>query len=179
MALQKDIRWLLSQYQGPRKPKVYNKNAKKILKGAIYLYRYSNPKYKKVLEFYDARPMVILLNTDAKYLFGINIHFLPWTMRIQFCEIIIKKLKYKNRLKYSDIKKAADTVRMPHVFAYFALRKYIRSRIGSKLYQFSFDNWRSAVVNIPPNFKKEQDAYIMRDINRKVRELRASKKKKN
>jgi hypothetical protein len=178
MALAKDIRSLINKYKGPTPPKVYDKNVKRLLKGSLILFRYSNPKYKKVLKYYDARPFAMIFDYNAKYLIGVNMHFIPWTYRQQLVGILIKRLKYKNRLKYSDIKKAAETVRMPHVYMVFAIRKYIRSRIGSKLYSFTHDNYKLATQNIPPNFKKEQDKYIMRDINRMVRELRASKKLK-
>lgn len=175
--LAKDIRFLINAYKGPTPPKVYSRNASRLLKGALYLFRYSNPKYKKVLKYYDARPFVMIFDYNAKYLLGVNFHFIPWTYRIQLSKQLIKRLKYKNRLKYSDIKKAASTIRMPHVFMVFAIRKYIRNRIGSKLYRFTHDNYKLAVQNIPPNFKKEQDTYIMRDINKKVRELRQKMKK--
>ena len=159
------------------KPKVYKKTVSKLLRGALYLYRYSNPKYKKQLSYYDARPLVLLLEYNSTHFLGISIHYIPWTYRIMFVKKVIKKLSYKNRIKYSDIKRAADSVRMPEVYAYFAVKKYIRSRIGSDLYQFTFDNWREATVNIPPNFKKAQDTRILKDMHKKVKDLRKLKKK--
>ena len=160
------------------KPKIYKKTASKLLRGALYLYRYSNPKYKKTLDYYDARPLVLLLEYNSTHFLGISTAYIPWTYKIQFVKKVIKRLKYKNRIKYSDIKRAADAVRMPEIFAYFAVKKYIRSRIGSDLYQFSFDNWREATVNIPSNFKKAQDTRVLKDMHQKVKDLRASKKKK-
>ena len=177
--LSKDIRYLINKYKGPKKPKIYTKFQGRYLKGALYLFRYSNPKYKKVLEYYDARPLLMMFDYNAKYILGVNVHYIPWTYRQQFVKMLIKRLKYKNRLKYIDIKNAAKTVRMPHVFAYFSIRKYIKSRIGSKLYQFDHINYKLATQNIPPNFKKAQDSYIKKEINRKVRELRKKNKNKN
>lgn len=174
--LAKNIRQIISSLRGEKKPKVYKKNASKLLRGALYLYRYSNPKYKKVLPYYDARPLVILLEFNATHFLGINCHFIPWTYRVQFVKKVIQRIRYKNRIKYSDIKRAAESVRMPQVYAYFAIRKYIRSRIGSDLYKFDFENWRLATMDIQPNFKKAEDTEIYREMNKKVRNLRKQKK---
>lgn len=161
---------------GDTKAKVYHKSFSKLLRGALYLYKYSDPKYKRVLPYYDARPLIVLLEYNNTHFLGINVHYIPWTYRQQFLKKIVKKLEYKNRLKYIDIKRAAESVRMPETFAYFSIRKYIRSRIGSNLYRFDHTNYKKASQNIPPNFKKAQDSYIKKEINRKVRELRKQKK---
>lgn len=172
--IDKNIRKILSGMK--KKPKIYNKSSSKLLRGALYLFRYSNPKYKKVLPYYDARPLIVMLEYNNTHFLGISTGFLPWTYKIQFVKKIIKRLKYKNRIRYSDIKRAAESIRMPEVYAFFAVRKYIRSRIGSNLYQFSYDNWREATMNIPPNFKKAEDGRILRDMHQKVKNLRKQKK---
>lgn len=177
MSVSKEIYYLLSKYKTDKKPKRYSKSSKKFLKGSINLFSYPNPKYAKQLPYYDTNPMVLILDYDGEYILGINLHYIPWTRRIEFAKKVIKKLKYKNRLKYSEIKRAAESVKMPGVFAYFSIRKYIRSRINGKIYSFNYENWHKAVVNIPANFKKKQDSFIYRDINKKVRELRKNQKK--
>lgn len=67
--------------------------------GKIYTFNYKNPIYKNILEFYDRRPIVLVLgkeynrNTKHHLVLGINLNFLPDKVKANLLDIIYKEFK--------------------------------------------------------------------------------------
>ncbi len=138
--------------------------------GDLFLYFY-DAKYKSVLDVWDQLPLIILLDIPhGKYILGINIHFIPWTYRIQF----IKNIRTKgNRIKYRDIVKAWKKAKIPEAYAKLAIRKYLVSHIKSNIKIFTDEDDQLEIVkNILPKFKKKSMSQTYKDIENKIKQQR-------
>lgn len=67
--------------------------------GRIYTYTYTNPIYKDVLDFYDKRPTLLVLNAEyyepTKHFLitGINLNFIPLITKLRILEIYQKSFR--------------------------------------------------------------------------------------
>ena len=149
------------------------KSSRQLELGKLYLWYYPNPKYANVLDVYDQLPLVILLDIpSAKHILGINIHYLPYTYRLQFMKHLIQK---GTKIKYSDIQKAWKAAKIPTGFANLAIRKYLINRIASNIKIFENDEDKYNIVkNILPHFKKKTMEQVYKDINKKMKRQRDS-----
>ena len=62
--------------------------------GSMYMFVYSNPKYKDKLPYWDAFPIVIPFGWDSEHFTGYNLHYLPPRVRW----MILKKLMQNDDL---------------------------------------------------------------------------------
>lgn len=171
--LPKEIQFLLD--------KIYDEDIeivdpkRKLLRGNLYLYGY-DPKHKDTLEVYDVLPLGILLDISSKYVWMINVHYIPYLKRIQFVRLIMEKLAGGSRLKYKDIKKAWNKAEIPHAYARLAFRQYIIKRIQTKMRMFDEDNYKAVVQNVLPEFKKQNMDTVYRNIEKKMKAQRKALK---
>lgn len=152
----------------------------KIKFGNLLAYVY-DPKYKSVLPVWDQLPLVILLNLpDGKYILGINLHYIPWTYRLQLMKSLQQVGEARGvRIRYRDVVKAWRDAKVPMGYAKLAIRKYLISHIRSKVKIFrNAEDQYEIVKNILPIFHKKKAAQVYRDINMKLKQQRASKGKK-
>ena len=150
------------------------KSGSRLRLGNLYLWYYPDPKTKAKLDVYDQLPLVILLDIPSgKYILGINLHYIPWTKRLQF----IKSLQSKGtKIKYSDIRKAWRNAKIPTAYANLAIRKYLVNRIASNIRIFEEpDDQYNIVKNVLPEFKKKQMAQVYRDIEKELKRQRNRK----
>jgi hypothetical protein len=136
--------------------------------GHLYLMSY-DPKWKEQLPFYDVLPLFILLGRSDDRFFGINIHYLPWTYRIQLVRRLLSATKNKKRLKYLDIKKAWVSAKIPMAYAYLCFRSYLFNHIRSNIAEIPLDNYDAVVKTIRPKFMEEDEMTIIKYIMWKFR----------
>ncbi|MDD4242720.1 MAG: hypothetical protein PHG08_00270 [Bacilli bacterium] len=74
--------------------------------GSMYMFVYSDPKYKDKLPYYDAFPIILPFGMDAEHFTGYNLHYLPPRARW----IILKKLMVNDEL--STIRRLSKEVRL-------------------------------------------------------------------
>jgi hypothetical protein len=123
-----------------------------------------DPKWKKELPFYDVIPLYILMARSGDRCWGINIHYLPWTYRIQLAKKLVQATKNKKRLKYKDIRDAWISAKIPLAYAYMCIRCYLYSHIRSEIIEVNYDNYQKIVQDIHPKFKKEDEMTIIKYI---------------
>lgn len=135
------------------------KSPNKMKLGYMYTYVY-DPKHKKTLPFYDVLPMMVLLGKGGDRMIGLNLHYLPYTWRVKIAKNIMKLLSWKKRIKYSDVKKAINSAKVPEGLLYLCIRVYLYGKIQSNVKEFDSQNYELAIKNVMPQFKKETEENI-------------------
>ena len=157
--------------------KLYDNNietvtkSKRLVYGNIYLFGYL-PKMKSELPYWDALPMIMLLDRGGGSILGINLHYIPWINRMQFVKRV---MAVGRRIRYEDIKKAWNSAKIPGAFAYLSIRRYLLPHIKTNIKVFGKDNWEPAVKNIMPKFKKAKDQAIYAEMRKQLRAQKSSK----
>ena len=155
------------------------KKSKPIELGTMALYYYPNPKTAATLDVYDQLPYVFILGGNSKYLWGLNIHYLPWTKRLQFMKFLRAK---RGKLSYKDVKKAFQAGQIPLAMANYTYRLYLISHIKSNVRLFDLkddEEFKDAyqVANLVlPRFKGKGDSQVYKDINSKFKKSKQKKK---
>jgi hypothetical protein len=162
--LPKQIEKLLDIIEGREKVEVETlKSPAKAKLGYLYLMVY-DAKWKQKLEFWDALPMFVLLGKSGDRFIGVNFHYLPWTWRKSLLKEFMKKLSWKKRITYKDIKAAFIASKTPMGYLMLCIRTYLYSHIRSEVKEFTNQNYDLVVDNVMPKFKKASEEYIYKTL---------------
>jgi len=151
------------------------KTLRKIRPGMLLLYGY-DAKYKDTLKYWDALPVMLLMYMDGKHIAGLNLHYIPWTYRINFAKYLFEE--QKGHITWKGIKRAWRKAKIPGAYAYYAYRKYLISHIRTSIKVFNKETYLPVVKNVLPEFKKMEDAMIYADIRRRLKEASMKNRKK-
>lgn len=116
--------------------------------GQMYLFAY-DPKYKNVLPFYDAYPLVFPIEFYGDGFLGINLHYLPPLARAS----LLSKLKsLSSNNKYDDSTKLVISYEILRAhstqFKGFenCVKRYLFAHVRSSFHQVSPYDWDKAVL---------------------------------
>lgn len=116
--------------------------------GQMYMFAY-DPKYKNVLPYYDAYPLVFPIEFYSNGFLGINLHYLPPLARAK----LLTNLKdLASNDKYNDSTKLAisyDILRANSIqFSGFenCVKRYLFAHVRSSFHQVSPYDWDKAVL---------------------------------
>ena len=174
----KDIQILFDKlYQGEKIPKIKPGKIARAHFGFPMMFKYS-PKTASTLPYYDVLPMPILLAKYPDGFLGLNIHYLPWSKRLQLADRLVRASKNRKRITYPQIKRAWNSLRLPAGYSYLIIRRYLTSHIQSDIAVFNWDNYRQAAVNIPGKWRKKSEKAVFAAMMLKWKDhVKDSKKK--
>jgi hypothetical protein len=139
------------------------------LRGKLWYLTYT-PKHAEKLPYYDENPLVFVLEVRSTYMLGLNLHYLPPSMRSHLFEalvqhdvvfdeedeIVSKKLRYANLNEFSQSGLAS-----------VCLKRY-NTRFIRNWTMIAPPEWQNA-VNLPLyTFKKQSSHVVWRDTLRKL-----------
>lgn len=155
-------------------------NFRRLRQGFLYTYRYMNPKYADVLDFFDTEPLVISfgeIDTSlGKRDIGVNLHLMPRKLRAivmykifelnrnYFKDQLFKRPQKPVPITWKQIKKPLEKYGIA-----FAVRMYIPS-LRTETIEFPFENWKDAIYIESREYKKktiEQIEQLWREFVRK------------
>lgn len=138
--------------------------ASNILPGELYFYAY-DPKHKDTLPYYDRYPMVFPFRKTKNGFIGLNMHYLPYHLRIQLFEALYQTKTNKfvtenTRLKISwDIIRAMSQVNL----AKPCIKEYLGSHIKSKIVKIDPVHWETALLMPVQRFQKQTAVSVWQD----------------
>lgn len=136
------------------------KPGKKPNLGKLAVFNY-NPKHRNTLPYYDTFPASVILAHYPDGFLGINVHYLPWAVRLNLAERLLRATKNKNRVTYAKIKRAVKGLQLPIGYAQFILKRYLYSNVTSRhIYMFEFENYKKFLMDTQPKFVKKSDATV-------------------
>lgn len=116
--------------------------------GQMYLFAY-DPKYKNVLPFYDAYPLVFPIEFYGDGFLGLNLHYLPPMAR---ASLLTNLKKLANNDKYNDSTKLVISYEILKTYStQFSgfencVKRYLFAHVRSSFHQVSPMDWDKAVL---------------------------------
>lgn len=132
--------------------------------GKMFMFFY-DPKWKDELPYYDAFPLIFVIESYTDGFLGINLHYLPPILRAKLMDAlysISSDSKYNENTKlnisYRTLKSAAR-------FKYFkpCVKRYLFAHVRSRYLTVEPTYWDAALMLPSESFKKATTEQIYRD----------------
>lgn len=119
----------------------------KIQPGHLYMFGY-DPKMKKELPYYDRFPLVFPFSRTPDGFMGLNMHYLPYALRIQLLDALLtfksnKKMDETTRLKYSW--QIIDGVSRFKA-AQPCVKQYLTGHVRTQFRRVNSEDWGTAML---------------------------------
>jgi hypothetical protein len=115
--------------------------------GKLYLFAY-DPKYKETLPYYDKYPMVFPFKKMSDGFMGLNMHYLPYGIRIKLMD---RLLQFKNNSNMDDTTKLKFSWSLINGVSKFApakpcVKHYLNEHLKSPFINISANDWPTAMM---------------------------------
>lgn len=135
--------------------------------GSMYMFFY-DPKHKETLPYYDRFPLVIVIGPAEGGFLGLNLHYLPPTLRAKFLDGL---LEITNNKRYTDNTKFTITYEMLKKaarFKYFkpCVKHYLTDHVRSRFAKVQSPEWEIAVFLPTADFAKASKSKVYSDSKR-------------
>lgn len=115
-------------------------------------------KTKDKLPYWDRFPLVILVEKAERGFYGLNLHYLPPTLRAKFLDAL---LEVTNNNSYDDKTKfelSYDLLKRAQKFKYFkpCFKRYLLNNVQSKFAKVSAPEWEIATFLPTASWQKAQ-----------------------
>lgn len=137
--------------------------------GSMYMFFY-DPKFKKTLPYYDSFPLVIVVGPAEGGFMGLNLHYLPPTLRAKFLDALLdvtnnKRYDDSTRFKvtYNLLQRAA---RMKYYKA--CIKHYLSDHVRSRFALIPAPEWEIATFLPTADFQKASNSQVYADSRRKI-----------
>jgi hypothetical protein len=134
------------------------------LVGKMYMLFY-DPKLKKELPYYDAFPLVIVIGPAKGGFMGLNLHYLPPTLRARFLDSLLditnnKKYDETTRfqLSYSLLRRAAK-----YKFFKPCIKHYLTDHVRSRFALVPAPEWEIATFLPTADWRKASSSKVYSD----------------
>ena len=142
---------LIMTRQALTPPKVLNGNPDQLVSsirpGSLYMFGY-DPKTKAELPYYDKFPLVFPFRKTPDGFIGLNMHYLPYPLRIQLLDSLLifannKRFDDTTKLKYSW---AAIDGASKYAAAKPCVKQYLMGHVRTQFRQVESSNWATAML---------------------------------
>ena len=142
----------------------------RILPGTMVFYVY-DAKGIKTLPYYDRFPLAIIVGPAEKGFYGLNLHYLPNTLRAKLLDALIENTtntKYDEstrfEISYKMLMQASKT-------KYFApcFKHYLTQHVKSRLARVSAPEWEIATFLPTASWSGANSSQIYRDSRNKIK----------
>lgn len=137
--------------------------------GNMYMFFY-DPKHKDTLPYYDSFPLVIVVGPAEGGFYGLNLHYLPPTLRAKFLDALLEITNNrlydestKFDLSYKMLQRASKMKYFKPCFKHY-LNKHVRSRFA----MVEAPEWEIATFLPTADFQKASRAQVYADSKRKI-----------
>lgn len=124
-----------------------NKNVMKIVPGELYVFMY-DAKMAEQLEYWDMFPLVFPFRKLSDGFIGLNMHYLPYQMRIQLLDRLMdfktnKLMNENTKLKYSW---STINAASRYTLAKPCVHRYLSSHLQTPLKRIDSADWATAMM---------------------------------
>ena len=129
--------------------------------GRLNMFFY-DPKLKAKLPYYDTFPLVLPLEPYSDGFLGINLHYLPMTLRLQLLDNLVD---YSNNTKFDESTRlAVDYSKLKKLSIIKpTLKRYLAGRVKTQFRRIDADEFTVAALLPVQRFKKASAAEVYRD----------------
>ena len=121
-----------------------------------------DPKFKKTLPYYDRFPLVLPIERYSDGFLGINLHYLPMTLRLQLLDNLVD---YSNNTKFDESTRlAVDYSKLKKLSIIKpTLKRYLAGRVKTQFRRIDADEFTVAALLPVQRFKKASAAEVYKD----------------
>tara|TARA_Y100000310_G_C20704127_1_gene833296 strand:+ start:24148 stop:24738 length:591 start_codon:yes stop_codon:yes gene_type:complete len=132
--------------------------------GEMYMYYY-NPKHKRTLPYYDRFPLVFPFNKAKGGFLGINLHYLPLTLRAKLMDALYTTTNNKKYDETTRLKINYDILNSSAKMKYFkpCVKHYLTEQLDSRLWYVYPSEWDIALWLPLERFKKAKKTEVWQD----------------
>ena len=137
--------------------------------GNMYMFFY-DPKHKDTLPYYDSFPLVIVVGPAEGGFYGLNLHYLPPTLRAKFLDAL---LEITNNRLYDESTKfdlSYQMLQRASKMKYFkpCFKHYLTQHVRSRFAMVEAPEWEIATFLPTADFQKASKAQVYADSKRKI-----------
>ena len=129
--------------------------------GRLNMFFY-DPKFKKTLPYYDTFPLVLPLEKYPDGFLGINLHYLPMSLRLQLLDRLVD---FSNNTKFDETRTLdagyGDLKKIKLIKP--TIKRYLRGRVKTQFRRIDADEFTVAALLPVARFKKASAAEVYRD----------------
>lgn len=135
--------------------------------GNMFMFFY-DPKHKETLPYYDRFPLIIMVDSAPKGFYGMNLHYLPPTLRAKFLDQLLDITNNKSFDETTRFKLSYELLKGSQKFKYFkpCFKHYLTSQVRSKFAYVAPPEWEIATFLPTANFAKANKNAVYRDSRR-------------
>ena len=132
--------------------------------GEMYMYYY-NPKHKRTLPYYDRFPLVFPFNKAKGGFLGINLHYLPLTLRAKLMDALYTTTNNKKYDETTRLKISYEILNSSAKMKYFkpCVKHYLTEKLDSRLWYVYPSEWEIAAFLPLERFKKAKKTEVWQD----------------
>jgi hypothetical protein len=135
--------------------------------GGMFMFFY-DPKHKETLPYYDKFPLAIIVGPADGGFYGLNIHYLPPTLRARFLDSL---LDITNNNRYDETTKfqlSYGLLNRTAKMRYFkpCFKHYLNKHVQSQFAQVQAPEWEIATFLPTASFEKASAQQVYRDSRR-------------
>ena len=136
--------------------------------GDMVMYTY-NPQLKKVLPYYDAFPLTIVVGPAKDGFYGINLHYLPPKVRAIFLDKLNDTASNQKFNATTRFKLTYKLLMATRSYKYFkpCFKHYLSANVTSNIMKVNAAEWNIAIFLQTAAFRKKSQRYIWGQSRRK------------
>ena len=134
--------------------------------GRLNMFFY-DPKLKAKLPYYDTFPLVLPLEPYSDGFLGINLHYLPMTLRLQLLDNLVD---YSNNTKFDESTRlAVDYSKLKKLSIIKpTLKRYLAGRVKTQFRRIDADEFTVAALLPVQRFKKASASEVYADSRKMI-----------
>lgn len=150
-----------------RDPNLIKRNRARV--GSMYMYFY-DPKHRETLPYYDAFPLVIMVEPAPKGFYGINLHYLPPALRARMLDALMDITTNKKYDETTRFKLSYQLLKSSSKLKWFApcFKRYLYEHIEASPVMVPADEWEIAVFLPTEQFNKANKRSVWKDSRQRV-----------
>jgi hypothetical protein len=129
--------------------------------GSMFLFQY-DAKYKETLPYWDMFPLVFPIEMDSKGFLGINLHYLPPTLRASLFDGLTR---FKSKSASKDLAINYQILTKYSSLSYFkpCVKRYLYGHVRSKFMYIEPEEWPIAIFLPLQKFQKASAGKVYAD----------------
>lgn len=137
--------------------------------GNMFMFFY-DPKHKETLPYYDKFPLIIAVDSAKNGFYGMNLHYLPLTLRAKFLDALLdttNNKRYDDKTKFDVNYQALKAARNMRYFKP-CFKHYLTNHVKSNLAMVPPPEWEIATFLPTAQWAKQDENTIHRHSRRMI-----------
>jgi hypothetical protein len=137
--------------------------------GSMFMFFY-DPKHKKTLPYYDSFPLVIVLGPAEGGFLGLNLHYLPPTLRAKFLDALLDVTSNKRYDETTKFRVTYNLLQRAATMKYYkaCIKHYLDDHVRSRFALVPAPEWEIATFLPTADFQKASNNQVYADSRRKI-----------